>query len=958
MKKIKYLGICATALLTISPMVSSLVPLAASPLNPQIVQADAASDYEDSLTKGFVDHLEVTESSLRSLTEADLANANGTSTNPAKTGLTGLDSTTLQAKQEFTKSEFYGSTNDEASSLAEALQVKFLKQFVKKDAKLGKLKDGDYNTTVQIAFDNGSSSSSTSASTTTLAKLKSLTAGQSFTVTLTAKKGSESPKTKEIKVIVAANTKVKLVSLKDLAVDNNSNVAAAQEPASIVSAISASNSSSTIAAANLGTDFYYAVEGQSEYTTLSNKFNYPSGATLVQLIPIKYTPEIAAKYDPSSFVALKNRKTTSELPDPYASTPGDVYLMRKIVVGNPSFPVFWYTSDEKDVNGNRIRNPLMNGSTLIPNATDKQNLVYRYNDQNSLQALSRYLNNGFQSTNTSGGNLAAYATAGSEESQSKITINFELPDVKATKSPQTVVAKAYNSQNGKTSQINIPVTVTDIPNSNLAPQITKFPGSAVIVNRRVVSSYNPLSNVEATYRGTNNSTNVLPSSYIKVTVTDAQGANVNLNYDGSVPTTKLGTYTIHYVFSNPLDATKSVTKDLTLKVVDTTLEAPNVTGFNDNAIYTLSNVSHKEVSPLAPLLGMGEVKATYKSLDGNTYSINQNNITYQIKNAAGQSVGLNEHSCIPMTAPQTYTITYIWTNPEDPSKVTKKTSTLIVNAVTSQPIEARYTGNGVADPIIDTNTKSFNVFDNISFRLSYTDPNSSTPLNTLTETVSNNYVKVKVTKNNQTVTLTNNAFVPTEGVYQITYTITNPKDNAIVSTYTRKLTVNKPEVKPTNQPTVTSAQGVVWINYVPGYGINLWLNYNNDDGAERNADGSYRKLEHGSAWKFSAIATYADGTQWYRLGNHQWIQDKYASLTPIQPVETWQITNQNGVGRVNYVPGYGINVWTSPEQRIWTKKLNHGTAWKYFKIAQKGNVTMYNLGGNQWVDGSYFVSQP
>ena len=71
--------------------------------------------------------------------------------------------------------------------------------------------------------------------------------------------------------------------------------------------------------------------------------------------------------------------------------------------------------------------------------------------------------------------------------------------------------------------------------------------------------------------------------------------------------------------------------------------------------------------------------------------------------------------------------------------------------------------------------------------------------------------------------------------------------------------------------------------------------------------------------------------------------------------DDWKITNVSGDGVVNYVPGYGINLWTSPDQKTWTKKLPHGSAWKFFKVAKKGNVTMYNLGGNQWVDSNFFI---
>jgi hypothetical protein len=134
----------------------------------------------------------------------------------------------------------------------------------------------------------------------------------------------------------------------------------------------------------------------------------------------------------------------------------------------------------------------------------------------------------------------------------------------------------------------------------------------------------------------------------------------------------------------------------------------------------------------------------------------------------------------------------------------------------------------------------------------------------------------------------------------------------------------------------------------------LWKNHNVEDGTEKLADGTDRKLMTGSAWKYDQVAEDVYGNIWYRLGTNQWVQGDYVNKTPIAQPNSWEITNVEGVGTVNYVPGYGVNLWTSPDQTTFTKKLAHATAWKYFKIAKKDGKVMYNLGGDQWVDGQYF----
>ena len=67
---------------------------------------------------------------------------------------------------------------------------------------------------------------------------------------------------------------------------------------------------------------------------------------------------------------------------------------------------------------------------------------------------------------------------------------------------------------------------------------------------------------------------------------------------------------------------------------------------------------------------------------------------------------------------------------------------------------------------------------------------------------------------------------------------------------------------------VQAATTAVTINYVPGYGIAVWSNYQGG-----HTTGQY--LKHGNSYKVIATATDAQGNTWYDLGLNQWIMAKY-----------------------------------------------------------------------------------
>ena len=63
-----------------------------------------------------------------------------------------------------------------------------------------------------------------------------------------------------------------------------------------------------------------------------------------------------------------------------------------------------------------------------------------------------------------------------------------------------------------------------------------------------------------------------------------------------------------------------------------------------------------------------------------------------------------------------------------------------------------------------------------------------------------------------------------------------------------------------------------------------------------------------------------------------------------------------GVGTINYVQGYSVNVYRGAEAsgENWTgNQLKHGTKWRVY--GEKDGF--YNLGGDEWVSTKYISFQ-
>lgn len=105
-----------------------------------------------------------------------------------------------------------------------------------------------------------------------------------------------------------------------------------------------------------------------------------------------------------------------------------------------------------------------------------------------------------------------------------------------------------------------------------------------------------------------------------------------------------------------------------------------------------------------------------------------------------------------------------------------------------------------------------------------------------------------------------------------------------------------------------------------------------------------------SSWHISASVITADHQLWYRVGTNQWVKSDNIAVGTIKPF--------NGVAKVNYVPGYGIAVWSKSDGTQYIgRKLADKTSWKVFAVSTVGSHHYYNLGGNQWVDGAFVKVQ-
>lgn len=69
---------------------------------------------------------------------------------------------------------------------------------------------------------------------------------------------------------------------------------------------------------------------------------------------------------------------------------------------------------------------------------------------------------------------------------------------------------------------------------------------------------------------------------------------------------------------------------------------------------------------------------------------------------------------------------------------------------------------------------------------------------------------------------------------------------------------------------VAAATKKVQVSYVPGYGINVWDNY-------QNPSFTGKRVQDGTTVNVLASAVDNEGNTWYKIGKNQWIQARYTT---------------------------------------------------------------------------------
>ena len=147
---------------------------------------------------------------------------------------------------------------------------------------------------------------------------------------------------------------------------------------------------------------------------------------------------------------------------------------------------------------------------------------------------------------------------------------------------------------------------------------------------------------------------------------------------------------------------------------------------------------------------------------------------------------------------------------------------------------------------------------------------------------------------------------------------------------------------------VQAATTKVKINYVPGYGINIWDNYNGGHFTGQRA-------QHGTTWNVLDQKTDKKGRVWYQVGQNQWIMAQYT--TPAGNTVTKNTTTQATVSAIvtlaeaqlgkNYVwGGTGANGFdcSGLTSYVYSKAagVNIGRT-TYDQVKQGTSVSMKNL---------------
>ena len=125
---------------------------------------------------------------------------------------------------------------------------------------------------------------------------------------------------------------------------------------------------------------------------------------------------------------------------------------------------------------------------------------------------------------------------------------------------------------------------------------------------------------------------------------------------------------------------------------------------------------------------------------------------------------------------------------------------------------------------------------------------------------------------------------------------------------------------------------------------------------------------NGTIWSHHDVTKYLGNTNhtdpddyfaWHNYSMQQFfnlIKQRYDEMAPLYNKNN--VIDQKGIGQVRYNGKGKVAIWSSPNSshKI-IKYVSKNTSWKFFKVAKINGHVWYNLGGNQWIDGSYLVKK-
>ncbi|KRO00329.1 glycoside hydrolase family 73 protein [Companilactobacillus kimchiensis] len=110
-------------------------------------------------------------------------------------------------------------------------------------------------------------------------------------------------------------------------------------------------------------------------------------------------------------------------------------------------------------------------------------------------------------------------------------------------------------------------------------------------------------------------------------------------------------------------------------------------------------------------------------------------------------------------------------------------------------------------------------------------------------------------------------------------------------------------------------------------------------------------LLNGTDWKIDQKSTHSDGSIWYRVASDQWV-----SANDVQVKGSNYVTSIDGMVKINYIPGYGVNVYNSPaaNNKFTGTRLADGTTWRVTSKQIVDGQTWYEVNSG-WVNGTYCI---